>query len=917
MDETRKSHPTPEPGFDEHNAPASTPTIRHNQLARIQALVESTWEGVLLLVGEPGSGKSRLLAAIEEGSPSAAYSVRINPAEASLPGAGISAILAVFRDADAIRLSAQFLSQSGSPQTASQVSTLLSLFHDPERPPALLLVDDVDLMDEPSKAVLAMVATRLGGSGIRMIGTVSQPPSEPLASLSQMKLAPLELGEALALLAELGDAQTDEAVNRMVAFASNGNPAALVHHFRSLTDKEKTRQTPILLPFRTAPRSGRIPEHQSSSLLLERHSLLAQLSCAYLTSYEAIIAGSGVIAQALEELLSEGSVVHTARYVHIRDPLLRSRLYWSLNAAERVMYHRIAAQAEESSEPGLAAWHRSWMEPGHVAPSELLTAATCFARQGLIGEAVELAERALLLDQHRGDVTLLLGLVRAMFFQGELAFARRYLLFAQRQLGSADLSRKLAMLSAGTEFMSSQLIQADAGNGPAGGEDSADADKDAYALAVTAIYHAERWELDSAQESLDIIHRTGGEFSDQTNDMVNGAAMLVAALRGDPAPAVKLLDRLSQRAFAGASIFSLIVLGRSLTFVDRHREARRILHAVIKRQPAVDPLWLETARYALAENEILAGNESEAMAILARLNENATEAQLHRNVHTILMTWYWQAKEDPHQAEVAIMQCDRRLAVEDNPALSARLLAYQGRFALMRGHLDQAIAFLQRVSSLAAALEVPTLLRYQVDLIEAYALSGQHDEAMAAFREFRIRSAHYPTRWTILATARANALVTDGEESISAFQHAIKLWHSGDPAFELARTRLSFGDRLLGLGHVHESREQHLAARIVFIQLGAVLWAKSPNAPRPDQSAAPEHPLVRMLTTSERQIADMVCRGMRNKEIAAELFVSLRTVEVRLTKIYHKLHARSRSHLTAMLFSTAGFADNPALHETR
>ncbi len=914
MDGLRASQP--DAAEAERSVTEGRSTIRRNQLARIQEFAESSQEGVLLLIGEKGSGKSRLLGAVQAPVSSTVHLVRISPAEAALPGSGLSAILASFQGFEAVRLSAELLSQSVGEATATQASTLLSFFHEPGRPGAVLLIDDVDLMDEASQAVLAMVATRLGGSGIRMIGTVSRQPSGPLAALPQLKLASLGFGDSLDLLSELGDSQTDPAVSRMVAFASNGNPGALVHHFRALSRKERTGQAPIVFPFRTPPRLGGIPDHQPSSVPIERHSLLAQLSCAYLTSYEAIISGSGVVALALEELLSEGSVVHTASFVRIRDPLLRSRLYWTLNAADRVMYHRIAAVAEEQTEPGLAAWHRSWLGSGQGAPSALLTAAAKFADRGLIAEAVELAERALLLDQQSASLTVIPELVQAMFFQSQLAFARRYSLFARRNAGGQERSGRLAVLNAGTEFMSSQqLVGTDSGHWVRAGV-SATADKDAYALAVTAAAHAERWELDSARECLATARRLDGEFSDETLEMVNGAAMLIAALEGDPAPAVRLFDKLSQQSFADASVFTLIMLGRSLTFVDRNQQARRILQLVVTRQPPVEPIWLETAKYALAENEILAGNEVEAMSILDRLNRSEQEAQLHRSLHTVLMTWYWQAKGDRQQAQFAIARCNRHLAVGDNPALAARLLAYQGRFALMQGHLDQAVAFLQRASSLAANLGVATLLRYQVDLIETYVLSGRLEEAVTEFREFRTRSAHYHARWTILATARASALVTEGEASISAFQHAIKLWHAGDSAFELARTRLSFGHRLIGLGHIHESREQYLAARIIFTQLGAVLWTKNANLPRQEQDAAQEHPLIAMLTAGERQIVAMVCKGMRNKEIAAELFVSLRTVEVRLTKIYHKLHARSRAHLTAILTGAGGLAGNPAMRQT-
>lgn len=894
-------------------------TIRRRELARIWALTTAAQEGSLLIVGEPGTGKTRLLDAVEAVPGVVMHRLRINPAEAEVPLSGLSAILASFQDPEVLALSGKLLlPPGGHAQMATQAAGLLSLIREFTPPSTLLLIDDADLMDQDSQTVFAMVAARLGGTGLRIVGTVStEPLVGSLASLPRLKLARLDFGDSMALVSELTGPQADEAVCRIVVSASSGNPQALAHNAGLLTEQQLVRAAPITLPFRVSrgPSAQTVDEPGSASA--GQRLLLARLSCAYLSSHDAIMRGSGSTPAALEDLLSEGSVLREGRYLRIGDPVLRSRVYWSLDAGTRLEFHAAAARAEDRDEPGLAAWHLSWVDADRVSPGQLFAAATEFTRQGLIWQAVELAERALALACDTMDTSAaLFDLAQAMFLRAELSYAGRYARLGQRRPGAASIVPRLAILRTRIEFMSTQqLLTADIDDWVSMRGSEAP-DDTAYVLAVVSLCRAERWEVDLAKESLWHARQLLEGCSAETVEMYNLSTMLLAALEGDPGPTNKMFERVSHHSLAETPAQTLIVLGRSLTFVDRYVEARRIFKAIINLEPAPDPIWLEATKYYLAENEILAGNQFEAVATIDQLDSSGPGAQLQRSFHQLLMSWYWQAKANRGEADAAIAECHRSFAAGDNPALAARLVAYQGRFALMHGRFEDAIAFLRTAASIGASFKNPSLLRYQVDLIEAYVLSGRLSEAMAQFQEFRVRSLPYRTRWTMLASARADALVTPGVASISAFQRAVKLWHPGDSPFELGRTVLSYADRLASLGHNQESREQYLAAQMIFTQLGAIIWAKKANAVRLDHDSAREHPLMATLTTDERLVAKMVCQGLRNKEISAGLFVSLRTVEVRLTRVYQKLGARSRSHLTAMLSSADAAAADQAVDWT-
>jgi len=878
-------------------------SVRQDELNKIRALVEPGNEGCLIVVGESGSGKTRLLGAVGEIPRTVVRRVRANPAEASLPYSGLSAILAAFQFSEAAALADRLVSQRDEhARSAVHASAILTLFHDLDAPAVLLLIDDLDLMDRYSQTVVGMVATRSSGSRLRLVGTVSSQVAEgPLASLPQIKLAPLDFAASMRLLTHLGGASIDESVARMIVTAANGNPAALVHSLRTLTAKARKGITPIALPFRTSVDSNEATLNRELGPDSEdRRALLTRLSCSRLTSYGAVTLGSGVIAHALEDLLSEGIVVRSGAYLRIRDPLLRSRVYWSLSAASRAVFHTTAAIAEEKLEPRLAVWHRSWLDLDPISSDELLIAATGFARDGFVVQALELAERALTLDRGlRDHPEALFDFAGAAFLAGELVHARRYVRILQHRDAAGSVPAKTMALRAAIEFASAEQVLVTDSDHRAILHEGDDPDEAAQSLADIAIYHTERWEFDEARDSLERAMALQTGTTRRTNDRIALARMMLAALRGEPDLALAMFDQVTHRDLADLAAADLIVLGRALTLIDRHSLARRALKTALGIEPEV--LWAETAKYAMAENEILSGNQFEAMAIIDQLPSPEDGSQIYLTTHLLLMSWYWQTRGEPAESAAAIARCEKALAAAENPAVNVRFGAYQGRFALMRGELDEAIVFLQRTAVLTASLDTPILLPYLVDLIEAYVLASRLTDAMSQFQDFRKRAARYNMRWITLTTARAAALVASGDESLAAFRQAIRLWRPGDSQFERARTLLSYGDRLASLGRVHESREQYLAARMIFTQLGATLWAKHASTARTEQQPSREHPLLALLTTEERHVADMVCQGLRNKEIAAELFVSLRTVEVRLTKIYQKLNARSRAHLTALL----------------
>ena len=193
----------------------------------------------------------------------------------------------------------------------------------------------------------------------------------------------------------------------------------------------------------------------------------------------------------------------------------------------------------------------------------------------------------------------------------------------------------------------------------------------------------------------------------------------------------------------------------------------------------------------------------------------------------------------------------------------------------------------------------PGLLRHWTDYVEACLRTGRVQEAQATHRmlERRLDRAHDPLG--TLAQARIAAMVSPDESAVERFTHATKLFGAQDSSYELGRTLLAYANRLSAIG---PRRRQPAGAHLGDVHVPARrrrhLDRPGPEAGR--RHAPPANPLDR-LTAEERDIAQRVCDGQRNREIAGSLHLSIRTIELRLTRIYRSLGVHSRAELIAVV----------------
>jgi DNA-binding CsgD family transcriptional regulator len=199
----------------------------------------------------------------------------------------------------------------------------------------------------------------------------------------------------------------------------------------------------------------------------------------------------------------------------------------------------------------------------------------------------------------------------------------------------------------------------------------------------------------------------------------------------------------------------------------------------------------------------------------------------------------------------------------------------------------------------------PGVVCWQPDLVEAEIHLGEVGRAECALARFETEALAVKRTWALAAVARYRGLMAPDGEFEPHFTRALELHRITPTPFDLARTELCLGERLRRSGERRAARDQLTLALERFRRLGAEPWAvraetelAAAGAKRARaESHRPDRPVQEVLTAQELQVAIAVAEGNSNKEVAAALFISSKTVEYHLGHIYRKLDIRSRTQL--------------------
>jgi DNA-binding CsgD family transcriptional regulator len=189
------------------------------------------------------------------------------------------------------------------------------------------------------------------------------------------------------------------------------------------------------------------------------------------------------------------------------------------------------------------------------------------------------------------------------------------------------------------------------------------------------------------------------------------------------------------------------------------------------------------------------------------------------------------------------------------------------------------------------------------DLVEAYVRLGRGADAEAVLEPFERAARHSGSRWAAATAARCRGLLAPEDGFEEPFAAALEY---DDMPFEAARTRLALGERLRRAGRRVDARVALREALVTFARLGAQPWAQRA---RTELRASGERvrrgspTAAEQLTPQELQVALEIARGSTNREAAAALFLSPKTIEFHLRNIYRKLGLRSRTELVRAMLS--------------
>jgi len=332
--------------------------------------------------------------------------------------------------------------------------------------------------------------------------------------------------------------------------------------------------------------------------------------------------------------------------------------------------------------------------------------------------------------------------------------------------------------------------------------------------------------------------------------------------------------------------------------------ARALLQATLNAIPVEQP---EAGRFevlsALVHTELLAGNWDAAQR---HAMEASASVDLAGQGDARVWTMALEAEVDAvrgrvSEARAKAGECLRQSVAAGSSFGMLRILPVLGFVALSEGLPAEAVDHLAEVDEICEriGLQEPGRFRYHGDYAEALITMGELARAAKVIDRLEARGRRLGRRWAMATAARCHALLSmtrgDTDAAVCGLQEAFT-WHEGlDNPLELGRTHLVAGEiyrrskrRKVAAGHLRSAME-------IFDRLGAPLWSRRAGTELARVGLRAASPVD--LTETERQVAELVSSGLSNREVATRMFISLRTVESCLSRIYRKLGVRSRTQL--------------------
>ena len=896
---------------------------RAGECALLDDLVSAIRRGEsrsLVIRGEAGIGKTALLEhLVESGSElSIVWAVGVE-SEMELAYASLHQLCAPLRDRleglpppqrEALRI--VFGLSAGAPPDRFLVGlSVLSLLSDAaDERPLLCVIDDAQWVDQASALTLAFVARRLRADPVGIVFAAREPGQE-LQHLPGLEVHGLADGDARALLESVVGVKLDEQVRDRMIAETRGNPLALLELPRGLT------ATQLAAGF-GLPGVGGVPGQVEETFVARLGALSDDARRLLLLAAAEPVGDPLLLWRAAERLgitvtpidAETDGMLELGERVTFRHPLVRSAVYRTATVGERRAIHlALAEETDREIEPDRRAWH--------------LAAAAAGADEGVALELERSAGRA----QARGGLAATAAFLKRAFELTEDS-ARR----PERAFAAAEASLQAGIFDAALGL----VVRAEAEPLDEVGRARAELLRGHVAFASGLRQDAPPLLLEAARrlEPLDL------SLARETYLTAWGAATFAGPAGGDTLLEICRAVRALPPPRSAQDPRDVMLDGLALLTTDGRAAAAPTLQQAVKlltRIPVKDVLrwgWAATGVSNAVWDDKATGVIAERQVRLVREAGALVELPIHLNTLGLIKAWMG----DFAGAASLIEESDGVAAATGSPIAPytlLRLRSLQGReaeaSALIVGAIERdagggqglAAAWAQwaaavlynglgRYEDAAAAGAQATSNAYEpwvsmwalYEVVEAAARGGNHELAGDALK--RLEEATHPcgTDFALGIGARSRALLGEGEAAERLYQEAIDRLGRTSLRTEVARAHLLYGEWLRQEDRRVDAREQLRAAYEQFTSIGMEAFARRA---RRELTATGEKVRERTvvtrdeLTEQERQIARLARDGLSNAEIGSRLFLSPRTIEWHLRKVFTKLGIRSRGELARAL----------------
>ena len=893
---------------------------RSAELAQLAQLAEGARAGrggALMVEGGPGVGKSALVEALDWSGVLVLRATGVET-EIDLPFAGIADLLDPVLDrvdalpdvqAGALRGA---LAMTAPPPAGEDRGLVLHAVAGLLRAvatdrPLAVCVDDVQWLDPSSQEAVAFAARRAErlGVGFVVVRSLRGLPTDndPWPGVERLALAELERGDALALARGRG---VGDAVAERLVDALGGNPLALTEAPGHLSAAQRAGGAALPDPLPVAQRLQRAFAERLDALEAPARNallLLAASSDGRTGPLAAALRADGGPA-GLSAAERAGLVVRDARHVRFHHPLVRTAIVAEAGPAGFRAAHRALADVTAGPE---RAWHQAAAaeEPDEELAAALEALGHEARERGAIATAALVFERAA-------------GLSPAP----ERAIARTVTAAAMANVAGRPAHAQ-AMLDALLPAIDDPLARAD----------------------VQLLRGMAMQQTGQPMAALALLEREAESVREQ--DPLRAAGLLTqASITLMAYGTVERIEGLASRAMElagpGADLVPAVLYAEALVSRGEHARARVLLREREAELSTLDPtgpgheilsiaalahLWMEdfedserllvwlvdTARargaaaplafpLAVLATVLLRRGSFAAAMTLALESQALGEEAVGGFVHSLALTAVAFVAAHQGDEERCLEACEQAREIAERLELTSTLACLEqarGFLALGKGDAPRAIHHLERARALARRFGNldPSFMYTDADLVEAYSRAGRIDEARTLTESLAADAARTGGAWAEAATARCRALTGPDDELDAQLSVALVAHERVPLRFELARTRLCFGERLRRARRRAEARTHLAAAHETFVALGSPQWARRAEAELAAAGARRTVTSDAALTPREQEVCRLVAGGATNAEVAAALFLSARTVEHHLRMSYRKLGVRSRSEL--------------------